>query len=188
MKLVILDYDNSQIRIIDNCPANWNSENIEDLEDYMFGEEHLNLNPDMCYYMHGNGIEVINETYVPKDSKMPAMKNFTKKKVQLHNEMLQSIKDLMAETGKNNLDLCKDKNDEEICRSAYIVRAKDGCEVEEVEVMNIKLENDSLFYMAKGQDEVDEDWQDLTSLDVTLGCLDMLYDAVYAKIEEEVNK
>lgn len=66
MKLVILDYENSQVRIINNCPTNWNSENIEDLEDYMFDGEHLNLNPDMCYYMHGNGIEVVNETYTPK--------------------------------------------------------------------------------------------------------------------------
>lgn len=42
MKLVILDYENSQVRIINNCPTNWNSENIEDLEDYMFDGEHLN--------------------------------------------------------------------------------------------------------------------------------------------------
>ena len=46
MKLVILDYENSLVRIINNCPTNWNSENIEDLEDYMFDGEHLNLNPD----------------------------------------------------------------------------------------------------------------------------------------------
>lgn len=26
MKLVILDYENSQVRIINNCPTNWNSE------------------------------------------------------------------------------------------------------------------------------------------------------------------
>lgn len=188
MKLVILDYSNSKVRIIDNCPADWMHENVETLEDYMFDEESLNLNPDTCCYMCGEGIEVTNETYVPKDSKMPAMKDFTKKKVELHNEMLQSIKDLMAETGKSNLDLCKNRNDEEICRSAYIVRAQDGCEVEEVEVRSIKLENDSLFYIAKRQDGEDEDWQDLTSLDVTLGSLDMLYDAVYSKIKEEIEK
>lgn len=55
-------------------------------------------------------------------------------------------------------------------------------------VKNIKLENDSLFYMAKGQDGEDEDWQDLTSLDVILGSPDMLYDAVYNKIKEEIEK
>lgn len=186
MKLVILDYSNSQVRIIDNCPADWKHENVEKLDDYMFGEENLDLNPDTCYYMCGVGIEVTNETYIPKDGKMPAMIDFTQKKVQLHNEMLQSIKDLIAETGKGSLNLGKDKNDDEICRTAYIVCMQDGCGIEEVEVMNIKLENDSLFYMAKGQDGEDEDWQDLTSLDVTLGSLDMLYDAVYNKIKEEI--
>lgn len=188
MKLVILDYSNSQVRIIDNCPADWKHENVEKLDDYMFGEEYLDLNPDTCYYMCGEGIEVTNETYIPKDGKMPAMIDFTQKKVQLHNEMLLSIKKLMSETAQTNLDLSKAKNNDEICRSAYIVRMLDGCEVEEVEVMNIKLENESLFYMAKGQDGEDEDWQDLTSLDVTLGSLDMLYDAVYNKIKEEIEK
>lgn len=119
------------MRIIDNCPADWKHENVEKLDDYMFGEESLDLNPDTCYYMCGEGIEVTNETYIPKDGKMPAMIDFTQKKVQLHNEMLQSIKDLMAETGKGSLDLGKDKNDEEICRSAYIVRMQNGYEVEE---------------------------------------------------------
>ena len=187
MKLVILDFSHSKVRVIDNCPADWKHENVEKLEDYMFDEENLDLNPDTCNYMFGEGIEVTNETYVPKGSKIPAMKDFTKKKVQLHNEMLQSIKDLMTETGKGNLDLCKDKNDEEISRFAYIVRAQDGCEVEEVEVMSIKLENDSLFYMAKGQDGEDEDWQDLAH-DVILGNLDLLYDAVYSKIKEEIEE
>ena len=67
MKLVILDYSNSQVRIIDNCPADWKHENVEKLDDYMFGEENLDLNPDTCYYMCGEGIEVTNETYIPKD-------------------------------------------------------------------------------------------------------------------------
>lgn len=80
MKLVILDYENSQVRIINNCPTNWNSENIEDLEDYMFDGEHLNLNPDMCYYMHGNGIEVVNETYTPKSKIMPSSWTFLQEK------------------------------------------------------------------------------------------------------------
>ena len=53
--------------------------------------------------------------------------------------------------------------------------------------MNIKLENDFLFYMAKGLEGEDEDWQDLAS-DVTLGNLDMLYDAVYSKIKEEIEE
>lgn len=87
MKLVILDYENSQLRIIDNCPTNWNSENIEDMEDYMFGEEHLNLNPHMCYYMHGNGIEVVNETYTPKNESMSIKVDFSSRKEKLHEEM-----------------------------------------------------------------------------------------------------
>lgn len=86
MKLVILDYENSQLRIIDNCPTNWNSENIEDMEDYMFGEEHLNLNPNMCYYMHGNGIEVVNETYTPKNESMSIKVDFSSRKEKLHEE------------------------------------------------------------------------------------------------------
>ena len=60
-------------------------------------------------------------------------------------------------------------------------------DVEEVEVMQIKLENDTLWYMAKGKEIVDEDWQNLSD-DVISGNLDMLYDAVYAKIEEEMKK
>ena len=77
MKLVILDYENSQVRIINNCPTNWNSENIED---YMFDGEYLNLNPDMCYYMHGNGIEVVNEIYTPKSKNMPSKVDFFQEK------------------------------------------------------------------------------------------------------------
>ena len=69
-----------------------------------------------------------------------------------------------------------------------IIRSLDVCEdVEEVEVMQIKLENDTLWYMAKGKEIVDEDWQNLSD-DVISGNLDMLYDAVYAKIEEEMKK
>lgn len=41
--------------------------------------------------------------------------------------------------------------------------------------------------MAKGKEIVDEDWQNLSD-DVISGNLDMLYDAVYAKNEEEMKK
>lgn len=188
MKLVILDYENSQVRIINNCPTNWNSENIEDLEDYMFGEEHLNLNPNMCYYMHGNGIEVVNETYTPKNESMSIKVDFSSRKEKLHEEMLQCIKNLMGTTSQTTLDLTKNLNGEDTSYSAYIIRSLDVCEnVEEVEVMQIKLENDTLWYMAKGKEIVDEDWQNLSD-DVIPGNLDMLYDAVYAKIEKEMNK
>ena len=49
------------------------------------------------------------------------------------------------------------------------------------------------FYMEIGKKNyeveliVDEDWQNLSD-DVISGNLDMLYDAVYAKIEEEMKK
>lgn len=188
MKLVILDYENSQVRIINNCPTNWNSEKIEDLEDYMFDGEHLNLNPDMCYYMHGNGIEVVNETYTPKSKNMPSKVDFSSRKEKLHEEMLQCIKKLMLSASQTILDLTQNENGEDTSYSAYIIRSLDVCEdVEEVEVMQIKLENDTLWYMAKGKEIVDEDWQNLSD-DVISGNLDMLYDAVYAKIEEEMKK
>ena len=163
MKLVILDYENSQVRIINNCPTNWNSENIEDLEDYMFDGEHLNLNPDMCYYMHGNGIEVVNETYTPKSKNMPSKVDFSSRKEKLHEEMLQCIKKLMLSASQTILDLTQNENGEDTSYSAYIIRSLDVCEdVEEVEVMQIKLENDTLWYMAKGKEIVDEDWQNLS--------------------------
>lgn len=141
MKLVILDYENSQVRIINNCPTNWNSENIEDLEDYMFDGEHLNLNPDMCYYMHDNGIEVVNETYTPKRKNMPSKVDFSSRKEKLHEEMLQCIKKLMLSASQTILDLTQNENGEDTSYSAYIIRSLDVCEdVEEVEVMQIKLE------------------------------------------------
>lgn len=94
----------------------------------------------------------------------------------------------MGTTSQTTLDLTKNLNGEDTSYSAYIIRSLDVCEnVEEVEVMQIKLENDTLWYMAKGKEIVDEDWQNLSD-DVISGNLDMLYDAVYAKIEEGMKK
>lgn len=102
--------------------------------------------------------------------------------------MLQCIKKLMLSASQTILDLTQNENGEDTSNSAYIIRSLDVCEdVEEVEVMQIKLENDTLWYMAKGKEIVDEDWQNLSD-DVISGNLDMLYDAVYAKIEEEMKK
>lgn len=94
----------------------------------------------------------------------------------------------MLSASQTILDLTQNENGEDTSNSAYIIRSLDVCEdVEEVEVMQIKLENDTLWYMAKGKEIVDEDWQNLSD-DVISGNLDMLYDAVYAKIEEEMKK
>lgn len=102
--------------------------------------------------------------------------------------MLQCVKKLMLSASQTILDLTQNENGEDTSYSAYIIRSLDVCEdVEEVEVMQIKLENDTLWYMAKGKEIVDEDWQNLSD-DVISGNLDMLYDAVYAKIEEEMKK
>ena len=140
------------------------------------------------YYMHGNGIEVVNETYTPKSKNMPSKVDFSSIKEKLHEEMLQCIKKLMLSASQTILDLTQNENGEDTSYSAYIIRSLDVCEdVEEVEVMQIKLENDTLWYMAKGKESVDEDWQNLSD-DVISGNLDMLYDAVYSKIEEEMKK
>lgn len=179
-KIFVLDYSNSEIKIIDNCPSEWSA---EDIDNYLFGEDGLNLNPNTCHYMYGEGIEVNNLTY----SKMPVKVDFYGQASQQTKDINTAIKNLMKTTGLVNLDMTKDKEGKNEDYCGYIIRACDGVEsIEEVLVTHIKLQNDTLFYKAKG-DLNDDDWQNLAN-DVVCGNLAMLYEAVYEKIENELGE
>lgn len=108
--------------------------------------------------------------------------DFIKKKVQLHHEIENAIKEMMMEKGVTEIDLLKD---EESFDAGWLIRGMgDTNELEEVQVANIKVESNTLYYKGKTTCETDEDWQLLDVSDnVLLGSIDTVYDAVFQRIK-----
>lgn len=108
--------------------------------------------------------------------------DFVKRKVQLHHEIENAIKEMMMEKGVTKIDLLKD---EESFDAGWLIRSIGDTNVlEEVLVANIKEENNTLYYKGKTTCETDEDWQLLDVSDnVLLGSIDTVYDAVFQRIK-----
>ena len=92
--------------------------------------------------------------------------DFTKKRMELHKEIENALKDLMKE------------------KQGWLVRGFCGAStVEEVQVEAIKLEGNTLFYKGKNIWETDSDWFPFDVSDnVIAGTIDTVYDAVYQRI------
>lgn len=110
--------------------------------------------------------------------------DFIKKKVLLHHEIENAIKEMMMEKGVSELDLLKD---EESFDAEWLIRSiGDTNALEEVQVANIKVESNTLYYKGKTTCETDEDWQLLDVSDnVLLGSIDTVYDAVFQRINSK---
>ena len=111
-------------------------------------------------------------------------KDFIQKKVQLHHEIENAIKEMMMEKGVTEIDLLKD---EESFDAGWLIRGMgDTNELEEVQVATIKLENKTLFFKGKNACGTDEDWQLFDASDnVLLGSIDTVYDAVFQRIKSK---
>ena len=101
--------------------------------------------------------------------------DFVKRKVQLHHEIENAIKEMMMEKGVTEIDLLKD---EESFDAGWLIRSiGDTNALEEVLVANIKVENNTLYYKGKTTCETD------VSDNVLLGSIDTVYDAVFQRIK-----
>lgn len=59
MDIAILDYSTAEITLVKNCPDSWEE---EDIEEYIYGEDGLDISASNTYYMVGNNI-----SFKPKD-------------------------------------------------------------------------------------------------------------------------
>lgn len=62
MNIAILDYSASEVRLIKNCPDSWEEEQIEE---YIYGEDGLDLSENSTYYMCGDAVSIKQEEYKP---------------------------------------------------------------------------------------------------------------------------
>ena len=110
--------------------------------------------------------------------------DFVKRKVQLHHEIENAIKEMMMEKGVTEIDLLKD---EESFDAGWLIRSiGDTNALEEVLVATIKQENNTLFYKGNNACGTDEDWQLFdASENVLLGSIDTVYDAVFQRIKSK---
>lgn len=63
MNIVILNYSGTSVKVVSGTPDDWESEQIED---YLFGEDGENLNPDEVYYMCSDVLNVSISEYSKK--------------------------------------------------------------------------------------------------------------------------
>ena len=110
--------------------------------------------------------------------------DFTKKRIELHEEIENAIRSLMQEKGFQELDLA---DDEGIFGRAWLIRSSDdGGSLEEVQVTKLKLEGDNLFYKGFGCSEEDEDWQPFDIMDTMMACtIDSVYDAIFQRLNSK---
>ena len=107
--------------------------------------------------------------------------DFTKKKIELHKEVENAIKNIMTEKGVTEIDLTLD---EEHYDAGWVIRrVENASELEEVQVAYIKLYGNSLFYKGESAWEIDEEWIPFDVTDnILAGCIDSVYDAIYQRI------
>lgn len=113
--------------------------------------------------------------------------DFTKKRIELHEEMESAIRSLMQEKGIQELDLTEDEGVEGIFDRAWIIRSSDDDgSLEEVQATALKLEGDNLFYKGFGCCKKDEDWQPFDVMDTMVACtIDSVYDAVFQRLNRK---
>ena len=107
--------------------------------------------------------------------------DFTKKRMELHKEIENAIKDLMKGKEVKEIDLT---TDEDTYDTGWIVRCFYGeSTVEEVQVAAIKLDGNTLLYKGKNTWITDSDWLPFDVSDnVIAGTIDTVYDAVFQRI------
>ena len=107
--------------------------------------------------------------------------DFTKKKIELHKEIENAIKNMMTEKGVTEIDLTQD---EENYDAGWVIRSvENASELEEVQVAYIKLDGNRLFYKGESAWEIDEEWIPFDVTDnILAGCIDSVYDAIYQRI------
>lgn len=54
-RLIVMDLGSGEIKIIEECPNDWKDEQIED---FLYSESGLDLNPSSCYYIYGKDTKV----------------------------------------------------------------------------------------------------------------------------------
>lgn len=54
-RLIVMDYESGEIKIIEECPNDWEEEQIEE---FLYSEGGLDLKPSSCYYMYGKDVKV----------------------------------------------------------------------------------------------------------------------------------
>lgn len=201
-KLVVLDYKRNEVKVFEKCPSEWSGEEIED---FLYMENSLDLTPGYCEYMYGKELEVktqdfqtammeINKNSEGKEVNLPSTDNkkikrvdFAAKRSQLMKDTINEIKNIFKDNGIEELDLILDDEGNERYTDGYIIRNNYGCgSPQEVKVTYLKFENDKLWYVGESEDYTDEDWQDLYD-DVVSDNLDLLYDAVCDRIDERNN-
>ena len=61
MDIAIFNYSTGEVTLIGNCPDSWEEEQIEE---YIYGEDGLNLSESDTYYMCGD-ISLVSKKYKP---------------------------------------------------------------------------------------------------------------------------
>lgn len=110
--------------------------------------------------------------------------DFTKKRIELHEEIENAIRSLMKEKSVSEIDLTEH---EDIFGRAWVVRSSDDDgSLEEVQVTALKLEGEDLYYKGIGAGDEDEDWQPFDVMDTMVACtIDSVYDAVYQRVDNK---
>lgn len=110
--------------------------------------------------------------------------DFTKKRIELHEEMENAIRSLMMENAVSEIDLTEK---EDVFDRAWLIRSSDDAgSLEEVQVTALKLEDTNLFYKGFGSEE-DEDWQPFDVMDTMVACtIDSIYDAVFQRLNSKL--
>lgn len=60
MDISIMNYATSEVTLITGCPDDWEGEQIEN---YLYGEDGLNLRESDIYYMVGNFIDITKKNF-----------------------------------------------------------------------------------------------------------------------------
>lgn len=104
--------------------------------------------------------------------------DFTKKKIELHKEMENAIKDLMKEKSVTEIDLTTHLDTYD---TAWLIRS--NISIEEVQVASIKLDGNKLLYKAVNEWGIDDEWMPFDVCeDVIAATIDSVYDAVFQRI------
>ena len=60
MNIVILNYSDTSVKVVSGAPDDWESEQIEE---YLFGEDGLDLDSDDVFYMCSNVLNISISEY-----------------------------------------------------------------------------------------------------------------------------
>ena len=110
--------------------------------------------------------------------------DFAQKRIELHKEMENAIRCLMKDKSISEIDLTEDEG---VYGRAWVIRSNyyEGG-LEEVQVTELKLEGEDLYYKGIGSEEEDEDWQPFDIKDTMVACtIDSVYEVVYERLKKK---